>query len=399
MLHYPSAQLSTVKGIGAAVMIAYLLRLCGDRRTMIRLPPVLGVVAALGVWVGVSLIFSLNPSEGMQTFARWALFLAFFFLIVQIVGDKREVVRALKVFTISAAVAAGYTLWLFLGAHNGYRAAGPLEDPNDLAYLMACMIPISAYLFQSEPRRRLLWGTAFALITAAMLATFSRGALVGIAALVVWGIVTRRVPFRAVAAGLLTAMVAVLLAFTVWKSYVDVALKQKQHIAHSNIESREARWSAALQLGAENPLTGVGPGLYPRAALPILRDPGGDLPAVTVPQTVAHNTYLEILAENGIPGLLLFLSYLAFVWSLLRRLQRRAALAGDVEGRWLATALQASFVIAIVSATFLSEELYAPFWLLGGLVTVLSLDSIRQPQPAAAKPVPRPARATLAPST
>jgi putative inorganic carbon (HCO3(-)) transporter len=393
LLHYPSAQLSTVKGIGAAVMLAYLLRLFGDRDTMIRLPRVLGIVTALGIWIGLTLVFCSNPSGGLERFARWSLFLIFFFLILQLVDGKAEVRRVLKVFTASVAAAAAYTLYLFLGAHNGYRAAGPLEDPNDLAYLMACTIPIAAYLFKSDRRWQLAWGVSFVLITAATLATFSRGALVGLGALVLWGIVTRRIPFRAVAAGLLVGLIAVALAFTVWKPFIDVALKQKEHVAQSNIESREARWSAAIQLAEESPITGVGPGQYPREALPILRDGSGVLPSVTVPQTVTHNTYLEILSENGAPGLALFIAYLVTVWFLLRSVQRRATAEDDDDERWLATAMQASFVIAVVAGIFLSEELTAPFWVIGGLAAVLARERVPALAPAPSKPAAGGARA------
>jgi putative inorganic carbon (hco3(-)) transporter len=394
MLHYPSATLSTVKGIGAAVLIAFLVQICSDRRKVIHLPALVAIVTGLGIWIGVCLIFSTYPSVGVQKLARWALFLTFLFLIVQMVDGRREIERVLRCFALSVGAAAAYTLWLFIGGHTGFRAAGPLEDPNDLAYLMACTLPIAAYLFKIDRSRRPLWALCFALSTGAMLATFSRGALVGVAALLLWGIVTRRIPFRAILVGLLTGVVLVALAFTVWKPFFDDALAQKEHVAQSNVESREARWSAALQLAGESPLVGVGTGLYPIKAQPILRDDRGSLPAVTVPVTVAHNTYLEILAENGIPGLALFVAYLLVVWSLLRRSQHWAEAAGDERGLWLTTALQASIVIAIVAATFLSEELTPPFWLLGGLAAVLARDVVGASVPAD----PAPSLAAVSPA-
>jgi O-antigen ligase len=315
---------------------------------------------------------SSDPAGGMHKLIRWALFLAFFCLVVQLVDGRPEIDRALRVFALSVGAAGAYTLYLFIGGGHGYRAAGPLEDPNDLAYLIACTLPIMAYLFKSEPRRRLLWGACFVLGTGAMLSTFSRGALVGVSALVVWGIVTRRIPFRALAAGILTGLILVTLAFTIWKPFFDEALHQKEHIADHNIESRESRWAAAIQLGGESPVLGIGTGLYPVKSLPILRDDTGYLPEVTVPQTVAHNSYLEIFAENGLPGLVLFVAYLVVAWMLLRKSRRLALAAGDERVGWLVTALQSSLVIAIVAGSFLSEELTSPYWLLGALAAVLA---------------------------
>ncbi|MGH2937677.1 MAG: O-antigen ligase family protein [Solirubrobacterales bacterium] len=372
MLHYPSAQLSTVKGIGAAVFLAYAVKLFGDRKAVVRMPLLLAIVTGLGLWVGMTMALSTDPGAGMHKLIRWALFLAFFFLVVQLVDGRPQIDRVLRVFALSVGAAGAYTLYLFVGGEHGYRAAGPLEDPNDLAYLIGCTLPIMAYLFKAEPHRRLLWGACFVLGTGAMLSTFSRGALVGVGALLVWGIVTRRIPFRAILAGVLTGLVLVALAFTVWKPFFDEALHQKEHIADHNIESRESRWAAAAQLGSESPVFGIGTGLYPVKSLPILRDDTGYLPEVTVPQTVAHNTYLEIFAENGLPGLALFVAYLVVAWLLLRKSRRMAISVGDERAGWLITALQSSLVIAIVAGTFLSEELTSPYWLLGALAAVLA---------------------------
>ncbi|HYB24858.1 MAG TPA: O-antigen ligase family protein, partial [Solirubrobacteraceae bacterium] len=247
------------------------------------------------------------------------------------------------------------------------RVSGPLEDPNDFAYLLACTLPIAGYLISSDRRRRPLWAACFVVIAAAMLATFSRGALVGIGALLLWAIVTRRIPAWALATGVLTAAIVAALAFTIWRPLLDTALQQKTHIAQGNIESRQSLWAAAIKLTERRPLTGVGPGRFPKEARPLLRNN-----PIELEKPVTHNTYLEILSENGIPALLLFAAYLLGAWWLAHRAHVRATRRKDTDGRRLATALQASLVIAIVSATFLSEELTAPFWLLGGLAVVLA---------------------------
>jgi putative inorganic carbon (HCO3(-)) transporter len=372
-LHYPSATLSTVKGIGLVVMLSYLLRLAGNRRTKIHLPPLLGVVAALNIWVSVSLIASPIAPEGLQKLLRWALFFAFFFLLIQLIDSRREIQRALRWFTASVAAAAIYALWLFVVSHSGYRVAGPLEDPNDFAYLLACALPIAGYLIGADRRLRPVWGAAFLLIAAAMLATFSRGALVGIGVVVVWGIVTRRIPMWVVVSGLATTLVAAALAFTLWTPLLNTALHEKNHVAQSNTESREAFWAAALTLAERQPLMGIGPAAFPEDAVPLIRNN-----PIPLAHPVTHNSYLEILAENGVPALSLFLAYLVMVWFLLRRAHGEAAGEDDVDGRRLATALQGSLIVAVISGTFLSEELTSPFWLLGGLAVVLARDSVRR---------------------
>jgi O-antigen ligase len=366
-LHYPSASLSTVKGIGASVMIAYVVRVMANRRTRVHLPALLAVVVGLAVWIAISMIAASDPSESVEKLIRWCLFFAFFFLVTQLVDTRREIRRALRWFATSVTIAAIYALWGFFVGHSGSRVAGPLEDPNDFAYLLATALPIVAYLIGADRRRRWFWAAGFVLIAIAMLATFSRGALVGIGALVIWGVATRRVPVWTVLAGLAAVAVVAALAFTVWRPVLEKALHQKSNIAQHNVESREAFWAAAIKLTEKHPLTGVGPGRFPKEALPLLRNNPEDLE-----KPVTHNSYLEIMSENGVPALLLFFAYLVVAWSLLQRSGRAAREAGDDDGRRLATALQASLLIAIVSATFLSEELTSPFWLLGGLAVVLA---------------------------
>jgi O-antigen ligase len=243
--------------------------------------------------------------------------------------------------------------------------AGPVEDPNDFAYLLACTLPLAAYLMTVHRAHRAPWALAFAVIAGAMLATFSRGALVGLAALLAWGLITRRVPIRAMVAGVTVAALVAALALTVWRPLLEGALHQKSQIANANTQSRQSFWRGALQLTADHPLTGVGPGRFPAEVAPLLRNN-----PVNLDRPVTHNTYLEILSEDGMPALILFAGYLVGAWLILRRVQRRAADAEDADEQRLATALQASLIVAVVSATFLSEELTSPFWLLGGLAVV-----------------------------
>lgn len=377
-LDFPSKTLSLTKAIGALVFLAYLLRVARSPRRIIHLPLLLGVVVGLFLWIDLSMIFSPDPTASIQKALRYALFFSFFFLLLQLVDGRAGVERVLRWFSTSVGLAAAYGIWSFVAGKSGGRAAGPVRDANDFAYLLACALPLVAYLITTDRRRRLWWGICFALILGAMLATFSRGALVGVGVLVVWGVLTRRVSLMALAAGLVGAGLVVLLAVTLWKPVIDNAFQQKQHIANQNAASRLSYWQAAVKLTERRPLTGVGPDRFRVEGPPLIQnDPFvGDL------VTVTHNTYLDIMCEEGVPALLLFLLYLALAWRQMRLVERAAIRDGDLDGRRLAIALQASLVVATIAATFLSEQLTAPFWLLPALAVVLSR-SVR-PAPVAA---------------
>ena len=96
---------------------------------------------------------------------------------------------------------AGWGLYGFV-ALGLERAGGPIEDPNDFAYLMVCVLPLAYYLFAQDKGRKLPVGCVLRPPGwAAMLATLSRGALVVVSALVPWAIATRRIPLTGVLLG------------------------------------------------------------------------------------------------------------------------------------------------------------------------------------------------------
>jgi putative inorganic carbon (hco3(-)) transporter len=388
-LGYPSPTISLIKLIGAVTMLAYLIKVMRNSRTKIHLPLLVGVVIAFFLWVGLSLVTSTDPAYSVQKMLRYTLFIAFFFLVIQLVDGRAGIERVMRWFTVSVAFAAVYGIYDFVSSGVG-RAAGPVQDPNDFAYLLAVTLPICGYLIVTEARRRIVWSVAFALIAGSMLATFSRGALVGLGVLLAWGVITRRIPVWAILTGLAATAVVVALAFTIWKPLIDQSLQQKEHIAGANTTSRKVYWSVALTLTARHPFTGVGPDRYPIEAPPLIENN-----PILIIKPVTHNSYLEILSEDGIPALLLFLVSLALSWRALRKAERRAIRRGDIERRRLATAFQASLIVAVVSATFLSEQLTSPLWMLPALAVVLAR---REPRPATAEEPPREAEPAKPPA-
>jgi O-antigen ligase len=198
--------------------------------------------------------------------------------------------------------------------------------------------------------------------------TLSRSALVGAAAVVLWAVATRRTRIGGVLAGLVVVAGVLALALTLWRPLIDERLEAKSRIASANVESRQAYWRAAAQMAADRPLLGVGPGRFGTESRAYIRnDP------VNLENPVVHNAYLEVLAEGGVPTLVSFLAFLAASWRLAARAHRRYAAADDRDGLRLTAAVQASLVVAIVSAGFLSVQTSVPVWLLSGLAAVLAL--------------------------
>jgi putative inorganic carbon (HCO3(-)) transporter len=383
-LAYPSEEVSAVKVLGVLLFAAWLVRAL-VQPTPLRVSPALGWAALLGLAVGLSLLFAPDPAQSVLDSLRYALFIIFFFLVLQLTSTAEQVRRIVRVMVLSSAAAAAYGLYGFLVV-GLERAAGPIVDPNDFAYLMICVLPLGVYLLLSERRHRLLWTTCCVLMLGATLATLSRGALVGLAALAPWAVATRRVPVKGVLLGFAVLISAGALAFTALAPMLHDRLEAKSRIADKNVTARQALWSAALRMWEDRPLTGVGPGRFGIEAPAYVRNN-----PLVIERPVTHNSYLNVLAELGVLGLVAFVGMLGSSWRLLARARRRAREALDPDGSRMATGMEASLVVAIAGGAFLSEQLTTPFWLIGALAAVVG--SVPRTVRAPAVRVRRPAAA------
>ncbi len=367
MLGYPSPELSVTKLLGALLLLAYVLQALG-RSERLRAPGNLLPLAVFEGLVLVSLLVCASPADGLIKTLRYALFGVFTITLVQLVRDRRQLHRVVVVLGGSACLAAALGLFNFLtGAQT--RASGPIGEANDFAYLLASVLPLVVYLaLQSDGGRRRLWWAGVALLGLTTAATLSRGALVGLGALVVWALLTRRVRLGGALTGLAVTVALLVGAVALYGPLINERLTLKGDVAAANVASRKALWSAAVNMGADHPLLGVGPGRFGIESPNYVTDD-----PVNLQRPFAHNSYLEIFAETGFPGLIAFLAMLLTSWSLAVRGRRRALAAGDRRMATLASAIQGGLVVAVTAANFLSVQITAPLWVLAGLAAVISL--------------------------
>jgi putative inorganic carbon (hco3(-)) transporter len=384
MLGFPTETVSVVKLIGALLLLGYVLRAL-SRDEDVRLPATLPTLVLFVMLVLLSLMVSGDIASGLSKTLRYLLFAAFAFLFVQLVRTRGELVGTLRVLVASASVAALYGSVRFV-AGDVERVSGPIGEANDFAYVLASVLPFAIYLALHDRRLRALWAPCCAILVLALFGTLSRGALVGFAAVVLWAVATRRTRVRGVIAGAIVVGGVLLLAFTLWRPLIDERLAAKGVVAQANVDSREAYWRAAVSMAADHPLLGVGPGRYGiESQNYILDDP------INIQQPVAHNSYLEVLAEGGIPTLLVFIALIVGSWRLLAQARRRFAAVEDRDGLRLVAAAQAALVVAIVSANFLSVQITVPLWLLAGVAAVLGYQAA-----SSSSAVPAPAPGPLA---
>jgi O-antigen ligase len=224
------------------------------------------------------------------------------------------------------------------------RARGPIHDPNDLAFFLVAAVPLAIGLARSSGRRR--WYAAVAVLVAGTAATLSRGAVIALLVLALWGLYTGWIrPRTAVLTGAVAVAGVVLVAFLV-PALVRSALTQKTAVASSNVSSRRLRWEAATDMTLRSPFLGLGPAGF---RLNYQRFQGGR-DTTFVGGDVAHEMYLEVASELGAPALVAFLLLFGFAWQ-----------GGRPEHR-------GSMLVMLTAALFLTEQYFLPIWLVAGLM-------------------------------
>ncbi|WP_433261918.1 O-antigen ligase family protein [Actinosynnema sp. CS-041913] len=382
----------------AAVWVAVRVR----ERRMPAPHPVHAVLALFAVVLLASTALHAGGPYAVDYLQRWLPFLVITVILVDVAA--REVpIRALLASIVTGAAVAAVGALHSMVAEGETRATGPLEDPNDLAYFLVAALPLLVALLDTGRSRAGLASSrarsaGFALtglvLVAGAAATFSRGGALALTVAVVWLTARRALPVRAVAGGVAVVMALGVGVLLFGGPTLDRAVREKSHIAETNVDTRELRWQAAARMAAEHPVLGVGPGGF-----------RSDYPAasgnaeVDEQTPVAHNMYLEVVAELGLPGFGLFVGLLAVAavrservlrsgtrppattdsGRMLRSDPRPPPTAGDSERvprtdtRRSMVAVQASLLAVVVASTFLSQQYYLPLWSLVAVVAAADL--------------------------
>ena len=363
LLAFPTEKITVVKLLGLLLLVSVTLNLI-SQGSRLRAPPTAVAAAAFAIFAAISLIVSPDASAGVTQLLRYTLLVGFFFIVIQLLDDRRRVLRAIQLLTLSLGIAAIYGLVSFLSG-SAARAEGPISEPLEFGYMLAVLLPLCAYLVLEDKKLRWLWLPCFPAILAASLATLSRGAFVGLIVMVLWAVLTRRIRLGGLIATSVTLIALIAIGFQLFGPVINERVSQKEQIAGKNTLSREALWAGAVDMWMDRPITGVGTGRFGVESVDYVRDN----PIVIVdPQ--AHNAYLEILAESGPFALAAFLFFLGASWLTLARERRAAMDAGNRRAGRLASSLQASLLVAVVGALFLSEQVASPIWVICALAAV-----------------------------
>jgi len=416
-LNYMTGAVLRPLDIGQVMLLltlgAWLLR--GLARREIRLPvvPLIWPLVIFVGWAAISLLWATSVEDAALEVIKWAEIVLIMLMVTE--AGKQRLGWAIAGVLVSGVFQAALGIWQHslrgigpetfkLGEHL-YRAYGSFEQPNPYAGYLGLIWPIAVGLLIaqisnlkshilnlkpqfSNPGRilrpatfALLLVTCVLLLVLALVFSWSRGAWLG--ALAAIAAMAAALPRRIwLGVGGVVIAVAVLLSantigllpnairsrltdFTQQAQVFDVR-GQGITDANSAVLERLAHWQAASEMIRYHPWTGVGfsnyETVYPQYALwnwPIALGH-------------AHNIYLNVAAELGLPGLLAYLFlWGAIFWQTARALRRRSGwergLALGLMGAWTHLSVHHVFDNLYVNNTHL---------LLGALLGVLTVLNI-----------------------
>jgi probable O-glycosylation ligase (exosortase A-associated) len=174
--------------------------------------------------------------------------------------------------------------------------------------------------------------------------THSRGGFLSLAAVTLYFIATSR---RKVTALALVAAMALVGSLTVPASFYERIASIGDYQSDGSSMGRLNAWAASWRMANDHPFTGVGLDNFLLEFRYYAPDPED--------MHVAHNTWLQILAETGYVGLTLYVLLHGATGFTLWRARRRARRHGKVWAAAAAQCLGASMLAFLVGGTFLNR--------------------------------------------
>ena len=282
---------------------------------------------------------------------------------------RNRLTSLLQSYVLGAYVAAGSTIRNYLTGvgiqEHAERYSATGFDPNDLGVILALALPMAWYIASTTSSALQRWVNRLFMVAGVVgiLLTGSRGALLAmIAALMVVPLTLTQVRRGVRIAAIVVAIAATAVAvnFVPEKAFERLSTTSSE-IQGGDLNSRLRIWKGGLAAVPNAPFHGHGPGgWYPAVGLQI----GNVAP---------HNTWLAILVEEGLIGLVLYIAMFAVIAkSLLRlpKLERRNGLVQlatlmigitplswhQHKAGWLTLALLASWAVVFARAQQPEEQ-------------------------------------------
>ncbi|MGH7932968.1 MAG: O-antigen ligase family protein, partial [Candidatus Binataceae bacterium] len=287
------------------------------------------------------------------------------------------------------------SLWLYKQQYilHMLNPNGPSGDSNYEALSIVMTIPLAIYLIRND--HSVMWRRIALVCTPilgfALLVSQSRGGVLALAVLIVlaWLRSSRKLMFVIVGAMLLGAAAAMAPQVT-WERFQQIQISGRPTTgAELSTRTRIELWRGGLHIIEKHPIFGIGLNQFKEQVA--FYNPR--LIAVAGKSFIAHETYIQVWAEEGLPVLVVFLTMIGRALLNCRYAEREGCGRGGGFGE-LGIAMQFGLIAYMVAALFLSAQLVKTLWMF-----VFLSQNVREIECAtkdAAAPVVEPLRTSAA---
>ncbi len=344
------------------------------------------IVGLVG-WSAISTTWAENKSTAISSTIGFLLVALLFPIVFTAVRRRDQLMWTLAGFVLGAVISTLFGFFNPAAAGTGAygRLTGGLGDANEQAAVLVAAIPLAVGLgaaIRGKPLLRLAAWLAAGFCLIGAIETLSRGGLIALGAVLVAGVVFGG-RWRRWAAAILvvTALGTVVFVFTI------APLAAQQRVTMTTSSGRTDIWMVAWRMVQAQPLDGVGAGNFITAAIHYVQAPGAlhSAPLIVDVPHVAHDVYLEVLADLGIPGLLLFVGLVLSAVVSVGRAARESERRGDRDLEILSRCMVLSLVAFMAADVFLSGQTSKQLWLLMALCPAAqAMSRARMTEPALA---------------
>jgi O-antigen ligase len=306
--------------------------------------------------VGTTLSSSTFPVSDASTLFSFAILMI---ATNMLISTKHRLQMTIRVIVLVETFAS---TWLYKQyyIYHWPRPLGPSKDPNYEALSLVMAVPLAIWLARYEEPGLWKWIGRFCapVLAFAVFVSQSRGGLVALVVMASLAWLNSKHKLRLIV-GLAAAagLIVTLAPSQVFKRLQQVPVgEQVQTGAELSALNRLELARAGIRMMEAHPVFGIGLDQFKSVEFdynPIL--------AFIAPRPhLAHNTYVQLGAEGGIPTLAFYLAILAMTLATCRRARRGEAVPEDIA--MLALSFQIGLIGSAVAQFFLTAEYIKEIW-------------------------------------
>ena len=316
----PIAPTIIMAGMCVLTLISFIIHVMRTRHFKWRFDTTGFLIINLAAVLFISAFVSFVRVTSLQIFVIYAAFISFYFVLTNLIKDRKQLYALLVTFVVSGALVAVYGVvqYLFgvgmteaswvddeMFATIGRRVYSTLENPNVFGTYLLLVIPVTIGLMWAnrKPFTKILFAGIVGLMFVTLLLTYSRGCWIAIAVAAamyvtfvkgkLWGFALLAIPFIPLILTLLPANIVE--RITSIGNLEDTSSNYRLNIWLGSIEMLRDWWVGGIGLGTDAFMQ-----VYPFYAFS------------QAFASHSHNLYLQLLIEIGLVGFLMFAVVVVF---------------------------------------------------------------------------------------